>query len=44
MDRPSANEWIITEKLVAAGAGPDGMTFIVAGAKSKPEYDGRESL
>ena len=27
-----------------AGAGPDGMTFIAAGAKSKPEYDGRESL
>ena len=23
---------------------PVGMTFIVAGAKSKPEYDGRESL
>ncbi len=27
-----------------AGAGPDGMIFIAAGAKSKPEYDGRESL
>ena len=27
-----------------AGAGADGMTFLVAGAKPKPEYDGRESL
>ena len=27
-----------------AGAGADGMTFIACGAKSKPEYDGRESL
>ena len=27
-----------------AGAGPDGMTFIAVGAKSQPEYDGRESL
>jgi quercetin dioxygenase-like cupin family protein len=27
-----------------AGAGPDGMTFIACGAKSKPEFDGRETL
>ena len=27
-----------------AAAGPEGLNFVVAGARSQPEYDGRESL